>query len=96
MTLAFLPDAETNTPEVLTLVEAVPSIRGYRGASSGITAGFPALAAPPQGAALRRRLSLQPRPVRPLVFAVRFPSLPSSLWLLLSRSGRGVGLFGYP
>lgn len=54
--MKFLPDAPVTTPDVLTAVEAVPTIRGYRGAPSRVNAGYAALAATCTGAALILRL----------------------------------------
>lgn len=56
MTLAFAPDAPPTTPEVLTAVEMIPSMTGYKAAASGLSAGYSALAASPLGAALLLQL----------------------------------------
>ncbi|MFW1836891.1 hypothetical protein, partial [Acinetobacter baumannii] len=50
MMLQYLPDMPENTAELLTSVEAVPTVRGYAGAPSGV-ADYSALAAASTGAA---------------------------------------------
>jgi len=50
--MKFLPDAPRDTPEVLTEVEAVPTVRGYAGSPTVINGGYAALAAACNGAAL--------------------------------------------
>ena len=55
--LSFLPDAEPNTPEVVTdLTNMVPTLRGYEGAPSMVPTGDAALAAEATGAAALLRL----------------------------------------
>ncbi len=53
--LQYLPDLPYNTPELLTEVEAVPTVRGYAGAPSGVTE-YAALAAASTGAAVLYKL----------------------------------------
>lgn len=50
--MKFLPDAPRDTPEVLTEVEAVPTVRGYAGSPTVINGGYAALSAACNGAAL--------------------------------------------
>lgn len=54
--LSFLPDAPESTPDILTDVDAIPTLRGYSGPPANLTAGYAALAAACIGAALMFRL----------------------------------------
>jgi hypothetical protein len=54
--LTWFPDEAETTPEVLVEVEALPTSRGYGGAPSQVSAGYAALAAACNGAALLHEL----------------------------------------
>lgn len=53
--ISYLPDLPKNTPELLVDVEAIPTVRGYSGAPSGVTA-YSALAAASTGACVVYKL----------------------------------------
>lgn len=54
--MKFLPDAPRDTPDILTEVEAIPTVRGYAGSPTVISSGYGALAAACNGAALVYKL----------------------------------------
>lgn len=54
--LGYAPDLPESAPSVLVDVDAFPTTRGYKGPPSSVSAGFPALAAACNGAALVTKL----------------------------------------
>lgn len=55
--VGYAPDMDQSAPGVLTALEAmIPTPKGYKGAPSAITAGYPALASACYGAAVVRKL----------------------------------------
>ena len=83
--MKFLPDAPESTPDVLTAVEAVPTLRGYAGSPTAVSGGYSALAATATGAALAFKLDGSTR-----VFAGTQAALyegSGGVWTDRSRAG---------
>lgn len=83
--LAYLPDAPESAPELLVDVDALPTVRGYCGPPAPINAGYAALAAACNGAALATKLDGTTR-----LFAGTQSKLyegSASVWTDVSRVG---------
>lgn len=87
--LRFAPDAQEITPEVLTAVSAVPTVRGYRNPLERVDAGFSALASGALGGALVYKLDGSSRTIVGTVDALYEAS--GSSWTDVSGSTYASG-----
>lgn len=88
--IGFAPDLDPTTPGVITSCnQVIPTLKGMAGAPTKLDAGFPALAAACQGAALANRLDNQHR-----IFAgtqAALFELTGSVWTDVSKVGGYAG-----